>query len=182
MCRLCFTSLYVFVRFVHTRMQATCGSSLASRCHQRSPACLIGYHDNAHRKMARRISPLDLHSPASSFPGHQGHIWLLLSTCSLLSPNITVTLPLYAMSNKIRSIVQMHSFLSDDEASKPWWLHFSVCPADWKSFPPFFYCQAVVCWVHACRTGNMLPVKYIRARNFKKRRKKTKQRKQSFLS
>lgn len=79
-------SLYVFVRSVHTCMQATCGSSLASRCHQRSPVCLIGYRDNAHRKMACRISPFELPSPAFSFPRHQEHIWLLLSICPSLVP------------------------------------------------------------------------------------------------
>lgn len=88
----------------------------------------------------------------------------------LLSPHITVTLPLYAMTNKICSIVQMRSFFFSNammhEASKTFlrlsrWLEkFSFL---------FFSCQAVVCWLHACRIGNMLTVKHIRARNLKKR-------------
>lgn len=86
----------------------------------------------------------------------------------LLSPHITVTLPLYAMTNKICPIVQIYSvyFFLTWGCTK---LHISVRPADWKISPPsFFLPSCCVCWVHVCRVGNMLTVKHIRARNFKK--------------
>lgn len=118
--------------------KATCGSSLASRRHQRSPACLIGYRDSARTKMARRISPLDLHSPAfRAFRLTPGTHLAAIIYLPLLSPHITVTLPSYALTNKVCPIVRMRSFFFSNAMMHP--KPFSLCPADWKSLSFLFF-------------------------------------------
>lgn len=176
--------LWMRLYVLHTRMQVTCSSSLASRCHQRSPVCLIGYHDSAHRKMARRISPLDLHSPAFSFPRHQGHIWLLLSLCSCFVPISPLHSHYTPWPTKCApSCKCVHFFPTTGCTTLPNPDGFTslFVPLTGKVFRPFFLPSC--CLLSACVSNREhAPSQIHQSKEIKKNKKKTRQRKQSFLS
>lgn len=102
----------------------------------------------------------------------------------LLSPHITVTLPLYAMTSKICSIVPMRSFFFSNammrEASKTF-----LCLSRWlEKFSFLFVFLPSCCLLSACVSNREHAHSQIHQSEElkRKRTKKSKQRKQSFLS